>query len=550
MTSDSVYSRLIETIDQLKPKKILLVAFEDSQAIRILTESFKGKIRILTKSDFVSSGLFSISKKVRDSSYDLAVISNLNSQLNRNRTSLKLLALLTRSKRQIILFDESEISKKSKFTLLLDLIPNLFTGILISIYVLLKAFFYFYLIYPLFWKKIKIANAEKKSILFLRTDLAGKVVAGGSVTHIKGFLNGSKQLGLNAIYVADYPLIDFDFSIVLKPNRYLEFFDEFQLIGYHFKLIRYLKKFFDKNSIGLIYQRHSIFNASGVILSKKLNIPVILEVNNSEVWAKKNWSRLVFEKLATKIEKFALRNADLLSVVSDVTREQIKKYEIDESKIIVNPNGVDPEKFSPSIDGSRLRKKFNLDENFVVGFIGTFTRWHGVETLFEAAIKVHQLNPEIKFLLIGDGNLKPELELKTYQLNLNDEIKFTGIIPHSEAPDYLAACDVLVSPHLGFDSGERFFGSPTKLFEYMAMGKPIIASDLEQIGKIIIDEFNGLKFQPGNSDELASKIIRLYNEKELRLKLGSKARETVLQNYTWKHNAFRVLSRFFELDPK
>lgn len=548
MTSDSVYSRLTETINQLGPKKILLIAFEDSNLIRILNESFKGEIRTLTKSDFVRSGVIAISKKVRDSSYDLAVISNFNSQLNRNRTSLKLLALLTRSKRQIILFNKSEFYTKNKFTLLIDLIPNLFAGILISIYVLLKAFFYFYFIYPLFWKKEKIANAAKKSILFLRTDLAGKVVAGGSVTHIKGFLNGSKQLGFNAIYFADYPLIDYEFSIILKPNRYLEFFDELQLIDYHFKLIRCLKKLFDKSSIGLIYQRHSIFNASGVILSKKLGIPVILEVNNSEVWAKKNWSRLVFEKLATQIEQFALQNSDLLSVVSEVTKDQIKKYEIDESKIVVNPNGVDPEKFSPSIDGNKIRNKFNLDENFVVGFIGTFTRWHGVETLFEAALKVHQINHYIKFLLIGDGNLKPELELKTYQLNLQETIYFTGIIPHSEAPEYLAACDVLVSPHLGFESGERFFGSPTKLFEYMAMGKPIIASDLEQIGKIIIDEFNGLKFKPGDSEELSSKILRLYDEKELRTNLGKNARETVLKNYTWKHNAFRVLSHFYNLE--
>ncbi len=550
MTSDSVYSRLIETINQLKPKKILLIAFEDSQVIRILNESFKGEIRTLTKSDFVSSGVIAISKKVRDSYYDLAVISNLNSQLNRNKTSLKLLALLTKSKHQIILFDESHSVKKNKLTLLLDLIPKLFTGIFISIYVLLKAVIFFYLIYLLFWKRENFFYSNNKTILFLRTDLAGKVIAGGSFTHIKGFLTGAKQLGFKSIYVSDYPLIDYDFSIFLKPNQFLEFFDELQLIDYHFRLIRCLKKLLDKNSIGLIYQRHSIFNASGVILSKKIGVPIILEVNNSEVWAKKNWSRLVFEKLATQIEKFALQNADLLSVVSEVTKEQIKKYDIEDSKIVVNPNGVDPEKFSPAVEGVRIRKKFNLDENFIVGFIGTFTRWHGVETLFEAAIKVHQKNSDIKFLLIGDGNLKPDLELKTYQLNLQGTIYFTGIIPHSEAPEYLAACDVLVSPHLGFESGERFFGSPTKLFEYMAMGKPIIASDLEQIGKIIIDEFNGLKFKPGDSDELASKIIRLYNEKELRLKLGNNARETILQNYTWKHNAYRVLSRFYELDLK
>lgn len=544
---DEAYSKLLEYLNERKLNKILLISFEDPEIIKLIQKDRYFNVRILSKSDFVGSSLSEISKKIRNDKYELIIISNANSQVNRSQTSLKILALFSKSKSQFILFNEKTFLITNKFKLIVDLLPKLFIGLLYSIIVLAKTYFSFYLYYPLKLRKKKTFNSKGKTILFLRTDLAGKIIAGGSITHIKGFISGAKQLGFETIYSADFPLINHPISIVVKPNSFLDFFDELQLMDYHFRVIERIKKCFKDNSVDLIYQRHSIFNASGVILSSIFNIPLILEVNNSEVWAKKNWSRLFFEKLAIKIEKFALQNADVIGVVSEVTKEQIKDLCGNENKIVFNPNGVNPEKFSPEIDGTHIRKELNLESNFVVGFIGTFTRWHGVETLFDAAVKVIEKNENVKFLLIGDGNLKATLELKAHQLKLEDRIIFTGIVPHDRAPEYLAACDVLVSPHLGFEDGTKFFGSPTKLFEYMAMGKPIIASDLEQIGEIIIDGVNGLKFSPGDSQKLCDLILKLYSEPELRVKLGKKAREDVIKNFTWKQNAYRVLSKVFEI---
>jgi glycosyltransferase involved in cell wall biosynthesis len=544
---DVAYSKLLDYLKQKNFREVLLIAFEDSDIIKLLQKNFNFNLKVLSKSDFVGSGLSSIAKKTRERKYDLVIISNVNSQVNRTKTSIKILALLSKSNDYFILFNEEEYSVTSKFKLLFDLFPRLLIGLIYSIFLLIKTYFFFYFYYPITIKRKKKFNQQNKTILFLRTDLAGKITAGGSVTHIKGFINGAKQLGFDTIYSSDFPLINHPISIVVKPNSFLDFFDEFQLMDYHFRLIKKLKSCFRNLQIGVIYQRHSIFNASGAILASKFNVPLILEVNNSEVWAKKNWSRLFFEKLAIKIEKFALQNADVIGVVSEVTQSQIKDFCDDESKIVINPNGVDPEKFSPEIDGSQIRKDLKLDDYFVVGFIGTFTRWHGVETLFDAAVKVIEQNDKVKFLFIGDGNLKSALELKTHQLGLDEKIIFTGIIPHDRAPEYLAACDVLVSPHLGFEDGTKFFGSPTKLFEYMAMGKPIIASDLEQIGKIIQNEINGLKFSPGNVDELVQRIFQILNDPDLKARLGRKAREDVVQNYTWKQNAYRVLSKVFEI---
>ncbi len=522
----------------------MLIAFEDLSIVEEIKLLFPNAgLNLITKGDITGKSIREIISLTNRMKYELAIISNRNSQVNRTDTSLKLLAYFTNSYRQIILFDESRKTVYSKFELLLELIPRLTTGLFFGILVYLKAQIYFAL--KSFWWKRKIVDNEiiGNKIAFLRTDLSGKVTAGGSLTHIKGFTRGARELGFDVEFFSDYPVISEPITILIRPNPIFDFFDEFQLIDYHFRFYRNTKKIFKKYNPSLIYQRHSIFNASGIALSKYFNIPIILEVNNSEVWGKKNWSRLVFEKLANKIERTAFENANVISAVSEVTRDQIIPLGANPEKIVVNPNGVDTKIFSPIIEGSLVKEKYNLKDEIIVGFIGTFTKWHGVEVLFEAIQKVLSKEKEIVFILIGDGNLKSNLETRTKELNLNRNVIFTGIIPYSEAPKYLAACDILVSPHLGFESPQRFFGSPTKLFEYMAMGKAIIASDLEQIGKIIHHGVNGMKVKPGDADELADSIIQLINNPTLRSTLGRNARKDAEENFTWKMNAEKVLSR-------
>lgn len=544
---NNVYEVVFGNIFCKDVNKILLINFEDGEVYSYVKKCFpKSKIDLMPKSEFVGQGFVKIIKAVRKDKYDLLVISNLNSQVNRSLSSIQLLALSSLSKRQIIIFDENKFFVGNKLSLITKVIPRLVLGIIYGLFVLLKTYFYIYVVYSS-KQKTKFIDSSNRTIFFLRTDLAGKIIAGGSVSHIKGFICGAKSLGFDVIYVSDFPLIGENLSIIIKPNSLLDFFDELQMLDYHFRFLKTLKKLIKKYRPGVIYQRHSVLNASGVMAGKYFGIPVILEVNNSEVWAKKNWSRLFFEKLAIKMENLAFENADLISVVSDVVKEQIILLGADERKIIINPNGVDQKKFHPDINSLEIKKLYRLEENFVVGFIGTFTRWHGIETLFEAAIEISKINSNIKFLLIGDGNLRAVLEIKTKELSLEDRIIFTGLIPHDKAPRYLAACDVLVSPHLGFENNQRFFGSPTKLFEYMAMGKAIVASDLEQIGEIIQNEFNGLKFNPGDVEGLINCILRLYKDKELRNSLGNNARKTVINKYTWKMNAFRILSKIYPL---
>ena len=125
---------------------------------------------------------------------------------------------------------------------------------------------------------------------------------------------------------------------------------------------------------------------------------------------------------------------------------------------------------------------------------------------------------------------------------------FTGAVAHGRVPALLDACDILVAPHVPLADGSEFFGSPTKIFEYMAMGKGIVASRLGQIGEVLSDGETAMMVEPGDVGQLRDAILRMIESRELRERLGARAREVAVQNHTWVHNARRVLDAYHQLD--
>jgi glycosyltransferase involved in cell wall biosynthesis len=120
-------------------------------------------------------------------------------------------------------------------------------------------------------------------------------------------------------------------------------------------------------------------------------------------------------------------------------------------------------------------------------------------------------------------------------------------VDHERVPALLDACDILLSPHVPLEDGSDFFGSPTKLFEYMAMGKGIVASRLGQIGDVLTDNETALLVEPGNAGQLADAILRLSKSREMRERLGVAARHAAIERYTWKQNAQRVIDAYHEV---
>ena len=152
-----------------------------------------------------------------------------------------------------------------------------------------------------------------------------------------------------------------------------------------------------------------------------------------------------------------------------------------------------------------------------------------------------------KFLLVGSGSLHAEVERQLESETKTGRVIFTGAVAHDRVPKLLDACDILVAPHVPLADGSEFFGSPTKIFEYMAMGKGIVASRLGQIGEVLVDEETALLVEAGNVDELGKAIVKLIESETLRTRLGARARAVAEREHTWTHNAQRVLDAYQDL---
>ena len=226
------------------------------------------------------------------------------------------------------------------------------------------------------------------------------------------------------------------------------------------------------------------------MLSAELGIPYIVEYNGSEISMRRSFegTGYIYEAEYLETEALAFEQATLISVVSAEIRNGLVARGMDPSKILVNPNGVDLDAYAPRrrTNASRFGRQLGFQpHDRVVGFTGTFGGWHGIDVLSEAIPRVCADNPNAKFLLIGDGVFKHLVEKAVADAELDSARRRHGRVPQAEGARLLKACDIYVSPHSAHMVDSKFFGSPTKVFEYMALGGGIVASDLEQIGQVL-----------------------------------------------------------------
>jgi len=387
--------------------------------------------------------------------------------------------------------------------------------------------------------------------LYLRTDLSFGVRAGGSVAHISGVVNELDALvGPVTLFTTDdVPLLKPSVRVCLVPPsesfwNYQEL-PTFLLNGAFTDAIARD----DQPRRGFVYQRYSLNNYAGLAAARRLGVPFVLEYNGSEVWVGRHWGHPIrHEALSSRIERLSLVGADLVVVVSSPLADEAVGAGVDRRRIVVNPNGVNPDQYRPDVDGSRVRASLGWSDRIVVGFIGTFGPWHGAEVLARAFVSLRgdrtidqALRSRLRLLMIGDGATLPAARQILDAGGVGDAVAFTGLVPQESGPEYLAACDILVAPHVRNPDGTPFFGSPTKLFEYMAMGRAIIASNLDQLGEVIEHGRTGLLVEPEQADALASGIRRLADDHVLRDALGAAARARALERHTWRAHTERTL---------
>jgi len=399
------------------------------------------------------------------------------------------------------------------------------------------------------YKKKKTFITKDGVPAYLKLTLSFGIQIGGMVAHSTGVISElQKKYYDMPIFTTDYLPENIDKRgvrhISLKAFR-----DYPELTELYFNISAYkeIAENLSQRNISFIYQRYSVDNFVGVMLADRFRVPFILEFNSSAVWTARNWGNgLKYANIAGKIEELNLEKADMIVCVSDELKEVLIQRGIKEEKILVNYNGVDIKKYSPKCNGSKVRDKFNLESRIVIGFSGSFNQFHGAEKLAEAFGELVARRPEFRdrvyLLFLGDGGTREIVERKIKQFRMEDIAYCVGTVPFEEIQDYLAACDILVAPHVPNKDKSPFFGSPTKLFEYMAMGKAIIASNLNQIGEVLGQDCAYL-VKPGNSEELSKAMEKIIEDKKLRIYLGESARKKVSAEYTWEKHVEKILNR-------
>jgi glycosyltransferase involved in cell wall biosynthesis len=388
-------------------------------------------------------------------------------------------------------------------------------------------------------------NLASPRIAYLRSTPGVGTQAGGAATHINGFINAATEWGARIRVISNDNIAGIDRSklTLIDPEPLGSTRAAFDLRNNLIFSAGALREI-EHSPIDLIYQRYARFSWAGVAASLRTGVPLFLEYNGSEVWMGKHWDRGNMLSLLARFERLNLEAAARIFVVADVERRNLLQAGIADEKIIVNPNGVDTEKFRPKVGGDAVRRDLGLAEDeTLAGFVGTFGPWHGVLALAQA-ITLLPADSKVRFLLVGAGKLCEEVQQIVGAAGKEQRVIFAGHVEHERVPALLDACDILLSPHVPLEDGSEFFGSPTKLFEYMAMGKGIVASRLGQIGEVLVDEETALLTEPGNARQLAEAILRLSRSRELRERLGAAARGAAIERYTWKHNAGRVLDAY------
>ena len=363
----------------------------------------------------------------------------------------------------------------------------------------------------------------------------------GYCTHIAELIKALEQMGNTVL-----PLIagsdaqqNGNSSLINKIRAYLpgNVAEQMRIlydIYFDFKYYSIADRTFLSFSPDVIYERYEAFHRSGIKLKRKYEVPIMLEVNAPLSERDLHYGHRK-RKFAHIIEKRTLQWADAIIVVSEFLKKYLMESGISESRIHIIPNAVDTDKFKPDIKGDSVRKKFHIQNKIVIGFVGGIERRHRINDLFAILENLLGKNKQIHLLIVGDGSNKKEYEAYVIKNSISDYVTFAGSVNYEDVPQYIAAMNIAVIPSTGI------YCSPIKLFEYLAMGKAVVAPRLNNVEQIVTHEENAYLFDPGDLSALLDSLLVLCENETLRSQIGSNARQIVLANHTWKRNAERVM---------
>lgn len=307
-------------------------------------------------------------------------------------------------------------------------------------------------------------------------------------------------------------------------------------IGYNlpalFRLSRAVREF----RPDIIYERYTLYLFTGAIAKRWYGLPLLMEVNAPLMRERAAFGGLGLKKLARRLEDWTWRKADFILPVTAVLAEDLRKAGVPDERICIIPNGIDTARFADAPAPDAAKQTLGLAGRIVVGFVGFMRPWHGLDAVIQW-LAAAATRKDVHALIVGDGPAKADLEAQTIRLGLSQRVTFTGILDRDRIVATMAAFDIALQP------ASVAYASPLKLFEYMALGKAIVAPDQTNIREVLAADVSALLFDRSARAAMTQALDLLSNDAALRARLGAAARETIVtRDFTWEGNARRVLA--------
>jgi glycosyltransferase involved in cell wall biosynthesis len=293
-----------------------------------------------------------------------------------------------------------------------------------------------------------------------------------------------------------------------------------------------------QGQVDWVYERFASLQSLGQTF-KRHGVPWILETNGPFFYeAKTERKSLVLTGPARWVEIRAYQQCDVLVCISEVLKEiVVREASIPPEKVVVVPNGVDTAFFDPE-----QHKPKYLFEDFTIGFVGGLLAWQGLDLLLEALHDLRAEGMNMSLVVMGDGPMQPVWEAQAQQLGISTNVMFVGRKPWQEVPQYIAGFDVGYSGQVQLQA-QKMYHSPLKLYEYMAMAKPVVASAFEDAQRVIRDRETGFLFQAGSKDDLKRALVGVYQCRDVLPEMGRRAREEVVANHSWRDRMQTMIDR-------
>lgn len=283
--------------------------------------------------------------------------------------------------------------------------------------------------------------------------------------------------------------------------------------------------------LDLVYERYSLWSDAAMGWARDHAVAGVLEVNAPLIDEQAEHRVLADRGAAEAVATRAFDAAASVVTVSGPVADWVAARTGNRSVHVV-PNGVDTRYVRPSASIPETR-------GFTVGFVGTLKPWHGVEVLLDAFARLARTDTSTRLRIVGDGPQREVLEAQAVALDVRDRVDLVGAVAPEEMPAQLAEMDVAVAPYPHLPD---FYFSPLKIYEYLAAGLPVVASNIGPCSDILDGGGLGVLVAPGDSTDLAAALAGLRSDPHLRAELGQAGRRAAVTRHDWSLVVSRILT--------